>query len=140
MIGQTKECLVKINETGFDGFFRGRNYKQFLHARMTVVYESQSFDKIQGIRTIESPVAKIRYTLQILIPMVQDEIMRRIIHPRHELGALTDDGNTLPPRKNGREQARDLYILFFSEHVRHTDRIVDDEFRAVKLVGFLIQK
>src|SRR5205823_36511 len=51
-----------------------------------------------------------------------------------------DNGNALPPGQGCRPKTHDLYVLFFTEHVRDTNRIILNKIGAVVLSDFRLKK
>lgn len=59
--------------------------------------------------------------------MVKDEVIRGVIHPRHETCGVADDDGAVAPGEDGREEAGDFDVLKPGEAVRDRDRVRRDE-------------
>ena len=59
--------------------------------------------------------------------------MRRIVHHRHQLLGLVNDGRPLPPRQHRCEEPRYLNVLLLLVLVRNGNRIVFDKTWTVEL-------
>ena len=78
---------------------------------------SQQLYEIEQIGSIEGSVREMYEWLQICIIMVEDEVVRLVVHPAHEFSAVVDDGSTVAPGENSSEQPGYFYILFFGKGV-----------------------
>lgn len=70
--------------------------------------------------------------------MMQAEVMRGIVHQRHQLFTLVDNGTADAPGKYGCKKSGDLYILLFGKQMRDQNRIVFYKKRLVVSFYFII--
>ena len=78
--------------------------------------------------------------LQVFCAVVQDELMRIIIHHGKKLSAFSDNRFSLAPGEDCSEQTRDLDVLFFSEGMRNGYRIILNETRLVVEIRFFVKE
>ena len=72
--------------------------------------------------------------------MVENKIMRSIIHPLQQVGAFVNDNSPVAPCKHRRKQTCNLNILPFGKPVWNTNRIVFDESGCVVLGYFAVEE
>jgi hypothetical protein len=104
--------------------------------KMLRVMHAEKFHEIKDIRIIEGPVLKSHEPFEVLHVMVQDKIIRRVIHERQQCPAFVNDNGAVAPGEDGREKTGDLYILLFGERMRDTDGIILYEKWLVVLLYF----
>ncbi len=97
-------------------------------------------NKIQEIGGVEGAVFEAEHPFEVSFLVAHDELMRGVVHEVHQLPAFADDGGTVAPGKNGRQETGDLDILLFAEQVRDADRIGGDKIGPVVLGGFCVQE
>ena len=105
---------------------------------MLRVEPPEKLNKIKQIRIIKRAMYETHKPLQIALLMMEHEVMRALIHPLHEAVGIADDRHPLPPGQRRRKESGDLYILFFCEAMRDSDRIILYECRPVVLLVFLL--
>ena len=107
-------------------FFQAGN-KSRLQAIMMSIVMPEVFDEIIKIIGIEGPVLEVFKTIKVRTACIQAELMGAHIHPFHQFPGFIYDGCAIPPGENGSKKSRDLDILFFTEKVRNTYRVIDNE-------------
>ena len=100
----------------------------------------EKLDKVQSISSIERTMLELFQCLEVAFAMVENKIVRTVIHHFHELFTFPNDGNTLTPRQNRREQTGNFYILFPGEEVWDRNRIVLNELGPVEPVFHRVQQ
>jgi hypothetical protein len=100
----------------------------------------QKSDKVFQVLDIECPVFESGEPAEILGFMIQNELVRRIIHPVHELFAFVDDGHPLTPGQYSRKQSGDLYVLTMSKKMWNGDGVIFDKPGSVIAIHPAIQK
>lgn len=100
----------------------------------------QELDKVKQVGIIKRAMLKIQQTFEIGVVMVFYEVVRCIIHSRHQLFALVDDDCPVAPGEDGSKQASYFYVLFFSIGMWNTNRIIIDKRWPVVLFYFFIEK
>src|SRR5579872_1396662 len=88
---------------------------------------AEESDKIEQVRGIKGPVPEIEQLFEIVIRMLQDELVRRLVHQLHQLLRFPDDGLPVPPGKDSCKKTRDLDVLLPHIAMRYADRVVGDK-------------
>ena len=76
---------------------------------------------------------KVEQRLEVTRLMVQDKIMRRMVHHTQKFFALADDYLALAPSQASSPKSCDLNVLLLLVAMRNTDRIVLDKIWVVVL-------
>ena len=136
-----KEIVVEIDERLLNGVFAilFTRHKSIFQAIVPLIVILQKMNEIQKVGSIEGTVRKSEEILEVGLPVVQDKIVRCIIHPAHQLAAVVDDAGTVSPCEHGREEPGDFHILLFTERVGNANRIFFNKRRLVVQPKFLIQ-
>lgn len=71
----------------------------------------QKFQKIKGIRGLESAVFEREETLPVFFQVVQHKIIGRALHKPEQFVGFADDRPALAPGKHGRPESSNLYVL-----------------------------
>lgn len=124
-----KEIPAERNQAFFDViviFFQTGDKGSFQAIVMGVVVPEE-FDEIIEIIGIEGPVFEVFKADKVVTAGIQAELMGAHIHPFHQFPGFIYDGGPIAPGKNGSEKSRDLYILFFTEKIWYTYRVIDNE-------------
>jgi hypothetical protein len=106
---------------------------------MTIVVPEKG-DEIEQIGGIKGPVFKLEQFPGIGLLMLQDKLIRRLIHELHQLLGFPDNGRAVAPRKNGREKTGDLDVLLPGIPMGYAYRVVDNKGWPVILRDFFVQK
>ena len=72
--------------------------------------------------------------------MMQDKLVRVVVHSRQKLFAFFDDRNTLAPREYRRKKPGNFDILFFAIGMWDDNRIGFDECGLIESRHFFVQE
>src|ERR1700740_2869059 len=72
--------------------------------------------------------------------MVQDELVRGVIHKAHQFAGFLDDGRSVSPGEDGRKEPGNLDIRLLSEPVRDADRVIGDKSGLIIFFYFSIEE
>lgn len=92
-------------------------------AFFSAVVMVQQLNKVEQVGIIEGPVYESGESSQVGRAVMQDEVMRGIIHPFQQFNGFPDDGGSVSPGEDGSKQSGDLNILSFGISVRDGDGI-----------------
>ena len=96
--------------------------------------------KIEQIGGVKSAMPEVQQFCQIFFLMLQDKLLRCIIHPLHQLLRLVDDGGTVAPGEDGCEESGYLDVLPSGESPGNADRIIGDEGWTIVFVHLSVQE
>ena len=100
----------------------------------------QEGDKIKQVGGIKGAVCEADKLFQIGVVVVEDKIMRVVIHPLHEFAAVVDDGGTVAPGKHGGKEPCYLYILLLSEGMGYGYGVFFNKGGLIVEGGFCIEE
>ena len=115
-------------------------YKGILQRSVPAVMMLQQVQKIEQVGSIECAMGEAEELLQVGIVVMEDELMRVVIHPPHELLAIVDYGGAVAPCEHCCKKACNLDILLFGEGVRNGYGVFFYKRRAVIERNFSIEK
>jgi len=107
---------------------------------MGLVVPTKKVNKVKKVVLLKSAVFKSHQIFQVGRLVMQNKIMRRIIHSFHQFIALLDDGCSVSPGKNRGKKSGNLNIAGLAEPMWHANRIVENEGSGVVLFCLLQQK
>jgi hypothetical protein len=79
----------------------------------------QEVYEIKKVGSVEGAVCKMDERFQVGVFMVQDEIIRLVIHPIHQFFAVVDDGGAIAPREDCGKEPGYFPVLLQCEHMRY---------------------
>ena len=103
-----------------------------------MVFEKRN--KIQQVGIVEGSMLKIEQPFQVVIRMLDDKVIRIIVHAVEQVRALVNDSFSLAPSQNCRKKCGNFDVLFLRKPVGNTYWIVGYKGRPVILINFEIQK
>ena len=110
---------------------------QAVEAKVMLLEKS---NEIQEIGVIEGTMLKPQEAFKVAILMVEDKIMRCLVHTFSQFQAFIDDGFALPPGQYAGKETHDLDILLLLESMGYTDRVVRNKIRLVKFQYLFVQE
>ena len=106
------------------GFSLRTAQKSHLQALVLLIKPPEEVHQVQQISVIESAVLKPEQLLQVILLVLQNELVRRVVHALQQLPALVNDGLALSPGQNGGKKTGNLHILPAREQVRNRHRVI----------------
>src|SRR5687767_3890505 len=97
-------------------------------------------NKIKEVGIVERAVPESNEPPPVFFPVINDEIVRTVIHQLHQLRTLINNRCSVAPRKNSSEQPGYLNVLFFSKQMRDGYGIERYERKVIVFIHFTVQK
>ncbi len=98
-------------------FFRSHPAKSLRKSRLqrvvSFIIPREEMEKVQQVSIVEGTVTKFIETLQVLVNMAYQELVRCPVHQVHQADTIVDDRSSLPPGKGRGKEPGNLYVLFF---------------------------
>ena len=138
MIRETEEKMMKVSKPRLNRIFIFSDNKRVLKRLMMGVIPFEKGDEVFRVYGIERTMFERFKSLEVRSRVMQNELMRIVIHHKHKLFTLSDDCNALPPRKYRGEKSCDFNVLFFSKQMRNKNRIRFDEAGTIKAFYFFV--
>ena len=85
-------------------------------------------------------MTKPQESLSVFFVVMDDEVVRTIIHQLHQLPALVDDGCAVAPGEDGCEEAGDLDVRLPGECMWDADRVAGNERWTIVFIHLSIQE
>lgn len=140
MIRETKEKVVKVSKSSLYRIFIFSNDERILKRLMMGIIPFEKGDEVFRVNGIERAMLERLKALQIGSRVMQNELMRIIIHHKHKLFTLSNDCNTLAPGEYSCKKPGYFNILFFSKQMRNKNRIRFDEAGTIKAFYFFVEE
>jgi hypothetical protein len=100
----------------------------------------EKVNEIEQVCIVECSVPESQQMFQILFRMMQDKVVRRMIHAFHQFQRFGDDGGAVAPGKSGGEKAGDFLVGTPGKPMRYAHWVQVDKRLMIELVCTLVQE
>src|SRR5688500_14705347 len=98
---------------------------------MLFIITLKEMHQVQQVCIIESAMLEAQEVFEVFVLVVQDELVRSVVHAGHQLRTLVDDSLALAPGQNRREEASYLNVLLLLKPMRYANGVIGNKLQRV---------